>query len=141
MRIATSGCDRSRLFVAGCAAIDAGHVQAQFGQFGGYGTSPYQYGAATFGGYGTSPYQYSYGTYEGYSNAPYYGSGYSVANGQVGPGYQAANRLFRPLYSPARPQTTVALQPLYNKITALPGLYGSSRKGDAAVPGAAEMAP
>jgi len=114
--------------VAGCAVIGAGHIEAQVGQFGGYGTSPYQYGAGTFGGYGTSPYQYSYGTYEGYSNAPYYGSGYSVTNGQVESGFQAADRLSRPPTSSLAPQTTVALQPLYNKITSMPGWHASSRK-------------
>lgn len=115
--------------VASCAVIGAGKLDAQVGQFGGYGTSPYQYGAATYGGYGTSPYEYSYGTYQGDINAPYYGSGYSVANGQVGSGYRAAGRLFQPPPTPSLgPQTTVALQPLYNKITSLPGFYGSPRK-------------
>jgi len=115
-------------FVAGCVVIGAGHLEAQIGQFGGYGTSPYQYGAGTFGGYGTSPYEYDYGTYQGYNNAPYYASGYSVANGQVESGYQAADRLFRPPPSSLEPQTTFGLQPLYHKTTSLPGLYGSSRK-------------
>ena len=115
-------------FVASCAVIGAGHLEAQVGQFGGYGTSPYQYGAGTYGGYGTSPYQYSYSTYEGYKNAPYYGSGYSVANGQVGSGYQAAEQLFRPLTSSLAPQTTDDLRPLYNLATSMPGRYGSSRK-------------
>ncbi len=115
-------------FVAGCAVIGAGHLEAQVGQFGGYGTSPYQYGAATFGGYGTSPYEYSYGTYEGYGHAPYYGSGYSVSNGQVESGFQAADRLYQPPTPSLAPQTTVAPQMLYNKITSIPGWHASSRK-------------
>ena len=97
---------RFAAFVASCAVVGAGHLQAQVGQFGGYGTSPYQYGAGTYGGYGTSPYQYCYGTYQGDTNTPYYGSGYSVANGQVESGFQAADRLFRPPTSSLMPQTT-----------------------------------
>lgn len=100
------------VFVAACAVVGAGHLEAQVGQFGGYGTSPYQYGAGTFGGY---------------SSTPYSGSGYSVSNGQIGSSYQAANRLFRPPNPSLAPQTTIALQPLYNTITPLPGWYGSSR--------------
>jgi len=119
---------RFAALAASCAVIGAGHLEAQVGLFGGYGTSPYQYGAGTYGGYGTSPYEYSYGTYQGYSNAPYYASGYSVANGQVETGYQAANRLFQQPAPSFASQTSVGLQPLYNKTTSLPGMFGSSRK-------------
>jgi hypothetical protein len=50
--------------------------------------------------------------------------GYNFTNGLVGPGYLATNNLVPHTIAPA-PQTTVALQPLYNAITSIPGWYGS----------------
>jgi hypothetical protein len=96
------------------------------GGFGGFGVSPYVYGAlGGFGGFGVSPYVYGgFGGFGGYGGYGYSGFGYNLSNGQVGPGYLATNRLFTPTIAPVR-QTTVSLQPLYNAITAIPGWYGS----------------
>ncbi len=73
---------------------------------------------AQLGGYGTPGYPSTgqYGAYPSY--------GYGVNNGRVGSGYQSAGRLYPQSYQVARPQTTIALQPLYSAITSLPGWYG-----------------
>ena len=55
-----------------------------------------------------------------YGFAPY---GYGIGNGRVGPGYQAAGRLYNPAFGQA--QTTTNYQPLINAITLLPGWYGT----------------
>ncbi len=75
--------------------------QYEQGTVGGYGS---------FGGRGTSPYSW----------------GYNVNNGQLGAGYQSAARYHLPTLPSVRPQTTIAFQPLYNAITALPGWSGGS---------------
>jgi hypothetical protein len=59
-----------------------------------------------------------YGSVGGYGISPY---GYGVQTGQVASGYRPAGLLYSNVYQAARPQTTVAFQPLYNAITALPG--------------------
>jgi hypothetical protein len=68
------------------------------------------YGANTLGGIGYGP-----------------ARGYGIRTGQIGPGYQSAGGLYGRSYAAARPQTTVALQPLYSAITSLPGWNGPTR--------------
>jgi hypothetical protein len=65
-----------------------------------------------------------YGSVGGRGFSPYSG-GYNVGNGQVGAGYQSAARFQYPALPSVRPQTTIAFQPLYSAITALPGWSGS----------------
>jgi hypothetical protein len=52
--------------------------------------------------------------------------GYGIRNGNIGPGYQSVGGLYGQAYGVSRPQTTVALQPLYSAITSLPGWDGPS---------------
>ena len=90
-----------------------GQARAQFGATG----FP---SAGSFGsGYGAnlSP---GYNYYGGSFSSGY---GYGVRTGQVGTGYQSAGRLYGQGFQ-ARPQTTIALQPLYSAITSVPGWYG-----------------
>ncbi len=68
----------------------------------------------------------SYGGLGNLGAGPSYG--YGINNGQVGAGYQSAYGLNRGIYRGySRPQTTVALQPLYSAITSLPGWNGPTR--------------
>jgi len=67
-------------------------------------------GYASVGGYGISPYSYG------------------VQTGQVAPGYRPAGSLYSNVHQAARPQTTVAFQPLYDAITALPGWNRSTHR-------------
>jgi len=55
-------------------------------------------------------------------------SGYGVRNGQLGAGYQSAGRLYQQAFAAPKPQTTIALQPLYNVITSVPGWYGPAHR-------------
>jgi hypothetical protein len=55
-----------------------------------------------------------------YGFPPY---GYGIGTGRVGPGYQAAGRLYNPAFG--QPQTTTNFQPLINAITLVPGWYGT----------------
>jgi hypothetical protein len=56
----------------------------------------------------------------GYGPGPYAGR-YVVAPGRPGVGYPGSFRVAGPAYGP---QTTIALQPLYQAITSIPGWYG-----------------
>jgi hypothetical protein len=77
-------------------------------------------------GYGGNPFSTAgYGSVGGYGISPY---GYGVQTGQVASGYQPAGSLYNSVYQAARPQTTVAFQPLYNAITALPGWNRSTHR-------------
>lgn len=86
-------------------------VRAQYGFQLGPGS---QYGQGSILGYGSvggrgfSPYSY----------------GYNMGNGQLGAGYQSAARFQYQTLPSMRPQTTIAIQPLYSAITALPGWSG-----------------
>lgn len=80
---------------------------------------------ANASGYVGNPFSTAgYGLVGGYGISPY---GYGVQSGQVASGYRPAGSLYRNVYQAARPQTTVAFQPLYNAITALPGWNRSPR--------------
>ena len=82
------------------------------------------YGNLGYGGFGTTPYNYDYGSY---GVSPFSVYGYGVTNG-VGTGFQSSTSSLRgstPI-SPA-PQTTVALQPVFDVISRAPGWYRSSR--------------
>ena len=57
-----------------------------------------------------------YGSVGGYGVSPY---GYGITNGRLGSGYQSAGGLYNRAYQAARPQTTIAYQPLINAITSL----------------------
>jgi hypothetical protein len=95
--------------VRGARAQFAGHPSAS--QFsGGFGTGV---------GYGTT----GFGSVGGISPL-----GYGIRNGAIGPGYQSASGLYGQAFSATRPQTTVALQPLYSAITSLPGWSGGARR-------------
>lgn len=85
---------------------------AQLGYSGGIGAS--QFGSG-YGGAGGS-----------------LSGGYGVRNGQLGTGYQSATGLYRQAYPTTRPQTTIALQPLYSAITSVPGWYGTGTSHRAA---------
>jgi hypothetical protein len=118
----------------------AGPVRAQYGfegvpaypsdsQFGlGYESTPFGGFGDTGGwsGYGSNPFSVSgYGSVGGYGSSPY---GYGIGNGNVGSAYQSAGRLYNHAYQAARPQTTIALQPLYNIITSVPGWNGPAHR-------------
>jgi hypothetical protein len=66
-----------------------------------------------------------YGSVGGYGISPY---GYGVETGQVASGYQPAGFLYSNVYQGARPRTTVAYQPLYDAITAVPGWNRSAHR-------------
>ncbi|HZW34192.1 MAG TPA: hypothetical protein VFF52_25945 [Isosphaeraceae bacterium] len=101
----------------GLAMAAGDRARAQFGSLGrtvGYGANP-------FAGYtGTSAL--------GYNPLGGTGYGYGISNGRIGAGYQAASRFYQPYYPAARPGTTLALQPLYNAITSVPGWYGRTHR-------------
>jgi hypothetical protein len=81
---------------------------------------------ASASGYVGNPFSAAgYGTVGGYGISPY---GYGVQTGQVASGYRPAGSLYSNIYQTARPQTTVAFQPLYNAITALPGWNRSAHR-------------
>jgi hypothetical protein len=87
------------------------------GQFvGGQAPGAFRGGFGTGGGYGSN----GFGSFAGASSL-----GYNVRNGAVGTGYGSASGLYGQAYRAARPQTTVALQPLYSAITSLPGWSGT----------------
>ncbi len=76
-------------------------------------------GAVGSSGFGSNPLSTAgFGSPGGIGSAPY---GYGLANGQITSGYRAAGRLYSQAYQAARPQTTIALQPLYDIITSVPG--------------------
>jgi hypothetical protein len=102
--------------VFGLGLTAGGHARAQFGAqtFSG-GPTAGTFGRGLNAGAG-------YGSLGGYGAVPSYG--YSVGTGQVGSGYRSASGLYLNSYQAARPQTTIALQPLYNAITSVPGWYG-----------------
>jgi hypothetical protein len=67
-----------------------------------------------------------YGSIGGYGVSPY---GYGVQTGQIASGYQPAGFLYSNVYRGARPPgTTVAFQPLYDVITAVPGWNRSAHR-------------
>jgi hypothetical protein len=72
------------------------------------------------GAYGPTPYS-GYSGIGGYGSLPY--SGYGVAQGRLGRTYQATGSLYQQVYRSTAPQTTVALQPVYDIITSTPGWY------------------
>ncbi len=81
---------------------------------------------ASASGYVGNPFSTAgYGVVGGYGVSPY---GYGVQTGQVASGYRPAGSLYSNVYQAARPQTTVAFQPLYNAITALPGWNSSPHR-------------
>jgi len=90
-------------------------------QFGlGYGSTPFGGfgGHSATAGLGSNPFGTAgYGSIGGYGSSPY---GYGLRNGRIGSGYQPAGRLYNQAYQ-SRPQTTLALQPLYDIITSVPG--------------------
>ena len=92
------------------------------GQFGlGNPSVPFGGAGGTVGssGLGSNPFSTAgFGSAGGFGSSPY---GYGVGNGQISSGYRAAGRLYSQAYRAARPQTTIALQPLYDAITSVPG--------------------
>jgi hypothetical protein len=103
----------------GLAMAAGDHARAQLGRVSGLGVSS-----------GANPFAGSTGTPGlGYNplGAAGSGYGYGITNGQVGVGYRSAGRLYPQSYPAARPGTTVALQPLYDLITSVPGWSGSGR--------------
>jgi hypothetical protein len=105
------------LLVLTLAAAAGERAWAQFG-VGGFSA-----GYPSAGAFGSGYVGNSYGGYGGFSAA-----GYGVRSGRIGPGYQSAGRLYQMGYQAARPQTTVAFQPLYNAITLVPGWYGPTHR-------------
>ncbi len=87
------------------------------------GSTYNSYGNLGYGGFGTTPYSYEYGSY---GASPFSVYGYGVTNGAVSTGYQAAstNPLSSTLESPS-PQTTVALQPVFDVVNGAPRSYRS----------------
>jgi hypothetical protein len=102
----------------GLAMAAGDRARAQFGSGYGVGIS---YGANPFAGYTGTPSL-------GYNPLGGAGYGYGISNGRIGAGYQAAGRLYQPYYQAARPGTTIALQPLYNLITSVPGWSGRTHR-------------
>jgi hypothetical protein len=95
------------------------------GQFvGGQAPGVFNGGFGTGGGYGIN----SFGSFAGVNSFGSFAGvaplGYEISNGAIGPGYWGASGLYGQAYRVARPQTTVALQPLYSAITSLPGWSG-----------------
>jgi len=86
-----------------------GYESTPFGGFGGQ-TATAGLGSNPFGTAG-------YGSIGGYGSSPY---GYDPRNGRIGWGYQPAGRLYNQAYQ-SGPQTTLALEPLYDIITSVPG--------------------
>jgi hypothetical protein len=120
--------------LAFCMSLASGNVaRAQIGlpglpdnptldYFGlGESSTPLSAGGDSTGvsGYFGNPFSTAgYGSIGGYGISPY---GYGVETGQVASGYQPAGFLYSNVYQGARPRTTVAYQPLYDAITAVPG--------------------
>ena len=104
--IGTGGPARAQIGLAG--GIPGYPAVSQFSA--GYGSN--SYGSAGYAG--------GFGAYPSY--------GYGVNNGRVGTGYGSAGRLYQQSYQAARPQTTIALQPLYSAITSLPGWNGPTHR-------------
>src|SRR5262249_37669746 len=73
-----------------------------------------------------------YGSYTGssFGQSPYVGAGYryGVSNGQIGVGYPFNGLPHQQAIQNIRPQTTVALQPLYDIITSVPGWSGRAHR-------------
>ena len=120
----------------GLAMAAGDHARAQVGRVsvlgGSSGVNPYA-GYAGTPGLGYNPLG---GAGSGY--------GYGITNGQVGVGYRSAGRLYPQAYPAARPGTTVALQPLYNLITSVPGWSGRTHRARHRLrtqPGAAPSVP
>ena len=87
-------------------------------------SSSNSYGNLGYGGFGTTPYNHQYG---GYGVSPFSVYGYGVTNGVVATGYRAPTTGLRLSTSVAPvPQTTVALQPVFDVTSAEPGWYRSS---------------
>jgi hypothetical protein len=81
---------------------------------------------ASAGGFAGNPFSTAgYGSIGGYGVSPY---GYGVQTGQVASGYWPAGFLYSNVYQGARPRTTVAFQPLYDAITAVPGWNRSTHR-------------
>jgi hypothetical protein len=90
-------------------------------QYGVSGSRPgYPFAGSYVAAYGSNPFT-GFGSYS--ASFPS-GHGYGVGTGQVGAGYQSAGGLYQQAYQAARPQTTVALQPVYDVITSVPGWSG-----------------
>jgi len=62
----------------------------------------------------------------GYGCSPY--SGYGVAQGRLGTGYQATSSLYQQAHRSAAPHTTEALQPVYDIVTSASG-WSRTRSG------------
>jgi hypothetical protein len=108
------------VLVLALGLTEPGRAGAQYGFPGhipGY-PSVSQFGS----GYGANPFS-GYGSFGGEPS-----TGYGVSNGQLGAGYQSAGRLYQQGFQATRPQTTVALQPLYDVITSLPGWSGRAHR-------------
>lgn len=109
----------------GLALVGARGARGQFGGYSSFGQ--YGVGYSSLGQVGTN-----LGAGVGYGGISFGGgppSGYGIISGQVGSVYQSTGNLYRQAYRVARPQTTVALQPLYSAITSLPGWSGTSGGG------------
>jgi hypothetical protein len=119
----------------GLAMVPGECARAQFGFSGGISGYP---AAASLGsaGYGagigsvSSPLPGYPGGSLNFGSNPFGGAGYgySIGTGRVGSGYLSSNRLFQRSFQAARPQTTIALQPLYDAITAVPGWSGRTHR-------------
>ncbi len=106
---------RVPVLLVGLAVAASGRAPAQVG-------IP---GSATVGAYGSG-----FGSGIGYGANPLGGTGYryGIANGQIGAGSRSAGRLYQGAIHAARPQTTVAYQPLFDAITLVPGWSGQVRR-------------
>ncbi|MFI5458730.1 MAG: hypothetical protein ACHRXM_25150 [Isosphaerales bacterium] len=81
--------------------------------YGGFG------GAAVGWDLGSNPFSTAgYGSVGGFGSSPY---GYGIGSGRIGSAYQSAGQFCNQAYQAATPQTTLALQPLYDVITSVPG--------------------
>jgi len=105
------------ILLVGTWTVGAGRAEAQLVR----GTAPGYPNVGQFGSYGVGV-----GSYGGLGTPSFYGSGYGIGNGQIGPGYRAANQFYRPPTFNTAPLTTINYGPLYNAITSTPHWYASS---------------
>jgi hypothetical protein len=103
------------------ASLAAGGSGSQSPTGAGYGSGTYD--ASGFGGYGTTPYNYDYGGgvggfagFGGFGSTPYNYS-YGVRTGQPGTASQATGHLYQQVQRASTPQTSEAVQPLYDIVT------------------------
>ncbi len=110
---------RWRLMLITAVGLGLAPIGAR-GQLAGYpSTGQFGAGFGTGVGYGAN----GFGSLGGNASL-----GYGIRNGGIGTGYQSVSGLYQQAYRAARPQTTVALQPLYSAITSLPGWSGGTRR-------------